>query len=290
MDPTTVLAIGTGLNFGSNLLANNTNREVAGINYELQKEVFEYQKELNQLIMEREDNAVQRRKADLIAAGFHPMLATGSSAGAGGTVSGGTAPQFNYQQKPYYLDPVGIAQTMTNVPLKEAQVSKTIEETENLKAMKYNIESMTSKNHAEILKINQEISNMKIDYNIKKRIDETGQLLGLSADAPESLKIIGYIGSIMQDEGVVQALGEALSMLPFASPSTIASIITLGYKGFNRGKNIRIPTDTINIKGEDYKFNKAGVLLPVNKKGNGKAYIPLNRKTGEIDIQGLPAD
>lgn len=290
MDPMTLLAIGTGLNFGSNLMANNTNHEVANMNYELQREAFEYQKELNQMIMDREDTAVQRRKADLIAAGFHPMLATGSSAGAGGTVSGGTAPQFNYQHKPYYLDPVGIAQTMSNVPLKEAQVSKTIEETENLKAMEQQIKSMTAKNHAEILKINQDISNMKIDYNIKKRIDETGELLGLSADAPESLKIIGYIGSIMQDEGVVQALGEALSMLPFASPSTISSIITLGYKGFNRGKNIRIPSDTINIKGEDYKFNKAGVLLPVNKKSKNKGYIPYNRTTGEIDIQGLPSD
>lgn len=61
-------------------------------NFGLQKENFDYQKALQQQIFNREDTAVQRRRADLEAAGFNPNLAAGSSAGAGSVVST-TAPQ-----------------------------------------------------------------------------------------------------------------------------------------------------------------------------------------------------
>nr|WAE43494.1 MAG: DNA pilot protein [Microviridae sp.] len=47
----------------------------------------EFQQAYNDQIFAREDNAVQRRKADLLAAGLSPTLAAGSSAGSGGTTS-----------------------------------------------------------------------------------------------------------------------------------------------------------------------------------------------------------
>lgn len=47
---------------------------------------LQYQKQLQERIFNREDTAVQRRKADMIAAGFNPVLAAGDGAGSGSVV------------------------------------------------------------------------------------------------------------------------------------------------------------------------------------------------------------
>ena len=69
----------------------NLNEKVSQQNFDLQKEQFDYQKQLNQTVMEREDSAYQRQVEDLKQAGLSPLMVSG---GASATpLTSATAPQ-----------------------------------------------------------------------------------------------------------------------------------------------------------------------------------------------------
>ena len=97
-----------------------TNRE----NLALQKDNLAYQKDLQKAIFQREDNAVQRRVADLKAAGLSPTLAAGSSAGAGSVVST-SAPQKKSNLESYLaLASVGTALAQQQKAQTEADIAR----------------------------------------------------------------------------------------------------------------------------------------------------------------------
>ena len=56
---------------------------------------YDYQKALQQVIFNREDTAVQRRRKDLEAAGLNPNLAAGSAASAGAVVGRSNTPSIS---------------------------------------------------------------------------------------------------------------------------------------------------------------------------------------------------
>lgn len=98
----------------------NTNKE----NLALQKENLAYQKDLQSAIFAREDNAVQRRVADLKAAGLSPTLAAGSSAGVGSVVST-SAPQKKSNLESYLaLASVGTALAQQQKAQTEADIAR----------------------------------------------------------------------------------------------------------------------------------------------------------------------
>lgn len=75
---------------------------------------FDYQKNLQNQIFEREDNAVQRRMVDLKAAGLNPNLAAGSTAGAGAVVGRSNTPSLSGNPVGTALDMASHVQQLRN--------------------------------------------------------------------------------------------------------------------------------------------------------------------------------
>lgn len=91
-----VLGAASGLLSG--IVTNITNRQIAQENIDYQRWANQRNEELTRESWAREDNAVQRRVADLKAAGLNPLLAAGSAAASSGATAM-QAPQnkFEYQ-------------------------------------------------------------------------------------------------------------------------------------------------------------------------------------------------
>lgn len=88
---------------------------------------FDYQKELNNTQMAREDNAVQRSVADHQAAGFNKLLAVGNQSAAGGmttfggSAGGGVSSQIPQSRETNFLQ---LAQVIMDNKVKQSMISK----------------------------------------------------------------------------------------------------------------------------------------------------------------------
>lgn len=122
---------------------------IGGANYDQQKKNLDYQKSLNSGLLDQSNNAVQRRVADLKAAGLSPTLAAGSSA---------TVPQPITTQAPQF-DARGLEQGISGMP----------------------------KNIMEVMKTNQDITSSKAQASLNRQKQDESYLSMKTIDAQRKL-------------------------------------------------------------------------------------------------------
>lgn len=132
VDPFTGALILGGLSAGAGILQNHTNAEAIEAtnkaNLQATRETNAQNLELTRQAWARDDNAVQRRTADLRAAGMSPLLAAGSSAGNTNPATM-SAPQFAAKKYDYSTmmnginQGIALAQSSTQQAATEQQIS-----------------------------------------------------------------------------------------------------------------------------------------------------------------------
>ncbi len=103
---------GSILDAGVNLFNNERNLDYAKSN-------LAWQKQVQQTTWNREDSAVQRRAADLKAAGFNPLLAAGGAASSGAAVQT-TAPQSNMKTN-FAETAIALARAQNDISMTRSQ-------------------------------------------------------------------------------------------------------------------------------------------------------------------------
>lgn len=105
-------AAGSILDAGVSVFNNERNIDFA-------KQNLEWQKYVQNQTWQREDNAVQRRAADLKAAGFNPLLAAGGAASSGQAVAT-TAPQSNLKTN-FAETAIALARAQNDISMTRSQ-------------------------------------------------------------------------------------------------------------------------------------------------------------------------
>nr|QJB19310.1 MAG: DNA pilot protein [Microvirus sp.] len=113
------------------------------MNLVMQKEQQLYDRAQDKLTRDREDNAVQRRSADMQKAGINPLLAAGSPASAG-TVSHNTAPQGQYaDQSAVRQAAMEAAKTVQDIITQKQNIAQSVAQQKLIEKQQKKVEAET---------------------------------------------------------------------------------------------------------------------------------------------------
>lgn len=210
-------ALGVGsqlLSAGASAFGAWNQKKTNDLNFQLQKDQYEYQKNLQRIMFGREDNAVQRRVADLKAAGLSPTLAAGSAASSGPVVSTQT-PQKESDLSAYL--------TLANIGtmLANQQKAQTEADIARQSLAQAKIQTQASALSKELLGNQVELSNLDKKYYLNKGVapievnqDWQQRLVNLLYPkiedwvfGDEDSKKKGWISSILENSNSVDTSG-----------------------------------------------------------------------------------
>lgn len=119
------IGVSAATSLGTSIAGMKLGSDQASDNLAFQKQNLQYQQGLQNRIFEREDNAVQRRAADLESAGLSKTLAAGSPAGAGQVIKTDAPQDTKADKMAQGLQQLGqlgnLAQTFANIDALQAQ-------------------------------------------------------------------------------------------------------------------------------------------------------------------------
>lgn len=218
-----------------------------------------YQKEMQQESWRREDNAVQRRVADLDAAGLSPVLAAGSSASASSPITIGA---------PDHGDIQGNIRGAAEMVALQKSIAKTEADTLRTNALREKIALQSDKLELEKKQIALNTDIVQRDFDIVKGgVKGAGQLF---KDNSHMTSFINFASALLGKTGVSSWLNNKASSKPFNSayPESLPPL-SLEFKELSEffqeltNKGVSVATikslyDEFIKKGEDEKTQPKG--------------------------------